>query len=194
MQTRSLSTALRENNGAAVSANVNSIAISGAQQIVSPGAALSQGLAPEADGMSGTVNCDAAGCTYNMYMISGFTYNGSIRSTDEGGGKKVVADLTIKGTTTAGGSGTQTIDWRISGTLTVTPTLINGSLSSNGTGSISGAQSFSYVYTNLVQYNNVAIDATGTPTGGSIYARWSIQVNGMSQGAQAWEGTVTFPR
>jgi hypothetical protein len=36
------------------------------------------------------------------------------------------------------------------------------------------------------------------PTSGSIYARWSIVIDGAgiggsSGGNQAWEGTVTFP-
>lgn len=193
-QTQAMVTALRGNDGNSLSANVNSVAISGAQQIVSPGAALRAALEP-AQATSGTVTCDAGGCTYDQYMVGGYTYNGFIHATDQGDGKQVVADLTIQGSGAA--TSGQTINWHIWGNVTVTSTSINGSLESSGTGTVDGAgaggSTFSYEYSNLVQYNNVTIDGTGAPTGGSIYARWSVTVDGLPMASQAWEGTVTFP-
>jgi hypothetical protein len=203
MQTAGIQTALMRMDGASLSGNVNSIAISGAQQIVTPqvGAALVvlQQAQTTTPGTSGSVNCDMAGCTYNMFMAGGFTYNGSIKSADDAGGKKVTADLTIKGMVTAPGSGAQSIDWKITGAVTVSATAINGSLQSSGTGTISGIMqpgapsSLSYTYFNQVKYNNVTLSGS-MATGGSIYAKWAITVANVPQGSQAWEGTVTFPQ
>lgn len=201
-QTVSMQSALMRMDGASLSGNVNSIAIGGAQQIVRPsvGQALTvlQQAQTTTPGTSGSVNCDATGCTYNMYMAAGFTYNGSIRGADAaGGGKVVTADLNIKGALASSGIA-QTIDWKITGAVTVTPTSIVGELQSTGTGSISGIVSpgapnnFSYQYFNLVKYNNLTL-ASGAATGGSIYAKWAITVAGVPQGSQAYEGTVNFP-
>lgn len=202
MQTAGIQTSLMAMNGAALSGNVNSIAVSGAQQIVqpNPGAALvvlSQ--AQTTPGDTNAIKCDAAGCTYNNYMAGGFTYNGSIKSAAAGEAKQVTADLTIKGTVAQGGP-TQTIDWKITGGLTVTATSINGSLQSSGTGTIMGLNqpgvpnNLSYVYFNQVKYNAVVLSGTSA-TAGSIYAKWAITINGApAQANQAWEGTVTFPQ
>jgi hypothetical protein len=201
-QTVSMQTALMRMDGASLSGNVNAIAISGAQQIVSPAAGQALTVLQQAQtttpGTSGSVNCDAAGCTYNMFMVSGFTYNGSIKGADEGGGKKVTADLSIKGSVAASGVG-ETIDYKITGAVTVTPTSINGALQSTGAGTISGINtpgapnSISYQHFNQVKYNNLTL-ANGLATGGSMYAKWAITIANVPQGSQAYEGTVTFPQ
>jgi hypothetical protein len=199
-QAAGIQAALMAKNGAALSGNVNSIAISGAQQIANP--TVGQALmvleqAQTAGGTSGNVTCDEAGCTYNMFMAAGFTYNGSIKSADAAGGKHVTTDLTIKGSTGQGGFA-QTIDWKITGGLDVSATNINGDLQSTGTGTISGITtpgapgSISYSYFNQVRFNTVAI-ANGVASSGSVYGRWSITVPQAPAGSQAYEATVTFP-
>lgn len=193
--TTGLVMALKASDGATLSGKVSAIATAGAQRIVHPG----HGLSPQAgmpvtiSGTSGTATCDATGCTYADFMVGGFTYNGSIEATQQATGTSVVADMTYKGSVTTAGSGGETLDWMISGTLVISPTSINGSLQSTGSGHIaSDGQTLDYTYDDLVQYNDVTIDASGTATGGSIYARWSATFTGSAQGSQSWEGTVSF--
>jgi hypothetical protein len=202
MQTVAMQAALEAHDGASLSGQVNSVAISGAQQMVSPAAVvkaltvLSQ--AQTATGTSGTVNCDSAGCTYDKFMVSGFTYNGSITSADAGGGaKKVTANLTMKGSIASGGP-SQTIDWTITGNTTISATSVDGFFQSTGSGTLSGLNtpgapsSISYTYFNQVKYQAVAL-ASGNATGGSMYGKWGITVANVAGASQAWDGTVTFP-
>jgi hypothetical protein len=200
-QASGIQTALMSKNGAQLSGNVNAIAISGAQQIVSPAVGQALTVLEQAQtsntGTSGTVNCDDSGCTYNMFMAAGFTYNGSIKSADAAGGKHVTTDLTIKGNVASTGVA-ETIDWKISGALDVSATSINGDLQSTGTGNISGLNvpgapsSIAYSYFNEVRFNTVGL-SNGVANSGSLYARWSITVPQVPQGSQAYDGTVTFP-
>lgn len=193
METQGMVTALNNNDGSALQGNVISIANTGAQRIVQPAGQALTASALRSAQTSGTVNCDMTGCTYDNYVVGPYTINGGITSTNEGDGKKVTANLTYEGSTAG-----QTFSWSITGEVTVLPGSIDGSLGSEGTGTIDGSMTggqgtITYHYTNLVEYNNVTLDGSGVPTGGSIHASWSITVDGVQGGNQAYEGTVTFP-
>jgi len=198
MQTTAMQTSAKNMDGTTLSANVQQVSISGAQQIVKPTMGITVPALPPFQVEPGAVapaaapdgvTCDASGCTYTNYMAGGYTYDGSIKSTADGsGGYQIVADLTLKGSMAG-----QAIDWTIKGDVTVTATSIKGQLGSDGTGTVMGGPggSISYKYSNLVKYNDVVL-TEGKATGGSIYAKWAVEVTGVPQGSQSWEGTVEF--
>jgi hypothetical protein len=202
MQTLAMQAAIQSKDGAGLSGEVNSVAVSGAQEMVQP-KQLSQALtalprAQTAAGTSGTVDCDGNGCSYKNFMVGGFTYNGTVTSSDAGAGAhKVVADLSIKGGINAGGFG-ETVDLKITGNTTMSPTLIDGFFQSSGSGSVSGIStpgapsSISYTHFNQVKYKGVAIN-NGNASSGSMYGKWAMIVSNIPEGSQAWEGTITLP-
>jgi hypothetical protein len=195
--TLSMRTDLMNASGANVAGQVQSVAISGATQMITPktGAALTVFPQAGTTGTSGTVTCDAAGCTYDQFVLGGLTYNGGVKSADAGSGaRKVTANLTMKGTV-GGGGASETIDWTITGDCSISATAINGFFESTGSGTVSapGAPKLSYTHFNQVKFNSVSV-ASGVASGGSMYGKWAISVNGTTAGSQAWEGTVTFPQ
>lgn len=203
-KTASLVAALKTSDGGRLSASVEAIATTGPQQIAMAGRGLAPASTPPAGGQpvtvagtSGSVSCDGTGCSYDMFSVGGFTYNGGITASTAGDTTTVVANISVQGSVSGSGpsgSASETVNWMISGTLTITPTSINGSLESSGSGDItSSSGKVSYEYENLIEYDHVTLDGSAKPTGGSVHARWSVTVSGSAQGSQAWEATVSFP-
>lgn len=198
-QTASVKTAVEAGNGESLSNNVIGLGLSGAQQIVSPGA--SALTLEQAQTTSGTVTCDDTGCVYNKYTTESvnqtIVMDGSVKSSKAGDVTTVAMDLTLKVTTNAQGIN-QVINYDLNGTIKISPTMIDGSFTCEGTGKLDGVQgapggsSISYQYYNQIKYNAVVLSGSSA-TGGSIYAKWAITISGAPQGNQAWEGTVTFP-
>lgn len=196
--TGSLKTAVEGGDGSNLSGATISLGLSGAQQIVQPGAAASALTAvmsalsqPGPNG--GTVDCTETGCVYADYKTGTTTLNGSVKSAKAGDTTTVTADLTIKQPSQTAQQGD--VNWKVSGSIDFGAGSIDGQLTSTAKSSITyGGQTISYDYFNLIDYRALVIGATGAATGGEIYAKWAITVAGVPQGSQAYDGTVKFPQ
>lgn len=162
------------------------------QSIVSPSAPAGKliGLAPATlpkseilAAITGTANCTPTGCTFTNYGDDTpgnmWTINGTIGKS----GDTISFDLTYDVT-----SGGTSVDWTIDGAVTVTPSMIDGDVSS--TGSTNAGAGGNVNWDVDVSYNAVQLDGAGCPIGGSITAATSYEVGG--QGVYNVEGTVTF--
>jgi len=197
LQTASLVQSLNAMNGAALSNAVVGLALSGPQQIVSGSAAstaLIQRAVSEPGPAGGTVTCDAAGCVYEHYKtevsgVSTIEMDGSVRATKAGDVTTVALDMNLKSDLTQNGL-TQTANYDLSGAIDISATMIDGELTTDGTGQASfSGQNYSYKYFEQLKYQVVALATDGTPNGGSIYAKWATTAAGKTQG---YEGTATF--
>ncbi|HVV85851.1 MAG TPA: hypothetical protein VHE35_22485 [Kofleriaceae bacterium] len=161
------------------------------QGIVSPSAPAGrlEGLAPDhlprslvSSAATGTANCTAAGCTFDHFGDdtpgNGWTIDGSISKS----GDTITFDLTYDVT-----SGGATVDWSIDGSVTVTATSIDGSVHSKGTSSSGPAGGVSWDVS--VDYQNVQLDGSGCPIGGSIHASTAYD---FAAGSYDVAGDVTF--
>ena len=185
-----LSASLQGNDGSAVANQVMALGMSGPQQIAmmpaGPAAVIrSAASVPGPNG--GSVDCTATGCLYDQYASSTgatFVMDGSILTSLAGELAAVTVDLDI--TMDTGGVAQA---WVLSGGLDVSPALLDGTLTNNGTGHLTAqGQNVSYKYYEELTYNAVTLTG-GQPTGGSVFAKWSMTVQGQTYGAQA---TMTF--
>ncbi|HEX2657425.1 MAG TPA: hypothetical protein VHU40_04105 [Polyangia bacterium] len=203
MQTVSMKTALAAMDGATLSGNVEVVGLTGAQSLVQPSVAAQTEAPPIpfqpaaaaiAGPNGGTVDCTAAGCVYNKYTSGTGTavvvFDGSILATGTADKTVVTSDLTI----TENLSGMGNVDFDITGSLTFTPTTIDGDLKSVGHYALAMAgANLTYDYFNEIKYTALIVPAGATtPTGGSIYAKWGITVAGLPQASQAYEGTLKY--
>jgi hypothetical protein len=200
-ETSSLVDSLNAGDGQGMSDTVVAVSLSGAQQIVSPpagaGAFVTRASAETITGPGGgTADCDATGCVYHDYVEDtdpeAFTMNGSVKATASGEVTHIKVDIDM----TAIQNGTP-LKFTIDGDLDVSPTLIDGQLTANGSAKAAaqqGVPTITYNYYQQVKYNAVTL-SDGTPTGGSIYAKWGITLSGIpgaEQANQVYDGTVTF--
>lgn len=197
-QASDMTAALLARNGAGLSSSAMSLSTSANSVVTAaPGQPLT--AANTAATTSGTATCDDVGCTYTDFNAgSGFVFNGYVRAADAGSDtKRVTWDLSIKGTGLGSSiSGLSTFDYKATGDIILSATSINGQASGSWSGGISeGGQNISYKYSSLIKFQSVTLDGSKCPTGGSVYAKWSIEVSGV-QGAQnasqAYDGTHTF--
>lgn len=184
--TVSLSSSLQAGDGASLSNNVMGLGMSGPQLIAPqpvPGAALIARAAAVPGPAGGTVDCTATGCIYDNYTTDAggsFVMDGSVLTSASGSTTTVTVDLDITANT-----GGVMQDWSMTGSLDVSPTLIDGTLKNNGSGHLSAqGQNINYTYYEELTYNNVTL-SNGQPTGGSIFAKWSYNFAGQTVGAQA---------
>jgi len=185
--------ALNSMNGDQAASAVQSMTSAG-QSIVSPqgaGRELPVGLLPDhfpknlgGSATTGTAECTASGCTFTSYGddVAGWSIDGTITKS----GDTTTFDLDYHVT-----SGGMPLDWTIDGTVTITATLIDGSVHSHGTTSLeggSGVPSGDLEWDTKVDYESIVI-TDGCATGGSIHAEVSYKYAGQSQASQ---GTATF--
>lgn len=204
MQASGLNAAVASGSGDAVAGSAVSLSNS-AMGAVMPGAARSGveldmvgviNAEPE-DGTTGTKDCTMAGCTFKDYGTQGgFTITGSVTSSDAGDGiKKVVWDLTGKGSQSQSSGGFTNVDYTYNwnGDLTVSPTAVNGAAGGvgRGKGSAQGT-TFTFDSGSIMKFKDV-VTMNGCATGGSVYAKtWQIvKASGQGQ-SMAWEATHNF--
>jgi|SRR4051794_31130135 hypothetical protein len=197
LETASLVQSLNAMDGEGLSGSVMGLALSGPQEIVSGSTAATaaiQRALTEPGPSGGTVNCDASGCVYDHYAdntagIGTITMDGSVRATKAGDVTTIVLDMNLKADISQDGL-TETVNYDLSGHIDVSATMIDGVLTNNGSGHASfSGQNISYTYFEQLKYQMVTLAADGSPSGGSIYAKWAITTQGQTQG---YEGTVTF--
>jgi hypothetical protein len=138
---------------------------------------------------TGTCECTADSCHFVDCSESGITINGDISKS----GDTYTWDLSI----TIEGDATLSLDWNMSGEITVTPTLIDGRLSTDGHGTIDYEGTHGeYDYDIDVAYNAIGLSDCG-PSSGSIEAlvAYSVDVSGPNGSASedfSGRGTVSF--
>jgi|GEM_PF-7019247 len=203
MQTLSMKSAVETMDGATLSANVESVGLTGATLLVSPAtAALTEAppipfhpaAAVIAGPSGGTVDCNAAGCTYAKYTTGTGTatvvFDGKVVSTTAAGKTTVTSDLVISEDL----SGMGKVDYDITGSLNFTATTIDGDLKSVGHfAQAAQGLNLTYDYYNEIKYTLLTVAAgAAKPTAGSIYAKWGVTVAGIPGASQAYEGTLTY--
>jgi len=152
-----------------------------AQGIVTldPGAAQRIEQTPGGNAM-GTCDCDASGCTYTDCGddAGAWTMNGTISISGD------TTDIDLMMVTNSAGL---MYTWDYDGSITITDTMISGSLSGDGAVSTMGVD---IDWSWDVDYNDVELDAQKCPIGGSVDA--SVSYSTGSEGDFSGSGTVTF--
>ena len=135
--------------------------------------------------------CTATGCTFNNCGGSSARGTWTINGTIMVSGDTYTFDLDYHIVTSG-------VDyaWTIDGSLTLTATSIDGSMTSKGHGTVNTmGYNFSYDYDVSTDFNMVVLDGQSCPTGGSIHSEVSYSTSGV-QGGEAGnyhvQGTVTF--
>ncbi len=182
--------ALATSDGGSAAAAVAAMTAAG-QGIVSPAAPGGRliGLAPDhlprplvSSAATGTANCTPTGCTFTNFGDdtpgNAWTIDGTISKA----GDTITFDLSYDVT-----SGGTTVAWTIDGAVTVTTTSLDGSIHSTGTSSGGAGGNVSWDVD--VDYQDVQLDGSGCPIGGSVHGATSYE---FGPGGYAVEGTVTF--
>lgn len=177
-----------QGNGAAAALNATG---SAAQTIVQPQAAtqritetlanvIAMATKPElANAAPGDCICDANGCTFDQCgMGTGFVTNGSI--TKSGDTYTFDVDMVVS---SAGIEYT----WAYAGMLTITETLIDGTLGADGSGTLSSA-GINYTFNWDVTYNDVTLDTSGCAIGGTMDASAAYSISNSPGG---YNGSVS---
>lgn len=146
---------------------------------------------------AGSPACDDKKCVFSNYGVGGQSMNGKFEYADEGDGKRVKWDLTVKaaniGGAAPGVSVTGGLEYTGSGDILVSATKLEGTSTtkSNFSGMAQGQNVKSSSET-LVKYKAVVL-TNGQATGGSLYAKWKAEgSSGGQSGGQAYEGTIEF--
>jgi hypothetical protein len=187
-QVGAVSTTMTAMNGGGAAAAVQSMTSAG-QSIVTPAQAQRLiGLMSDHEkgailNATGTADCTPTMCTFTSYGDTGFTINGTISRSGDAHTFDLTYDIISAGTT---------LHWEIDGTVTVTASLVDGNVHSHGVTMVEGgsAAGVNVTWDVTVDYNDIARDAQGCPTGGSVHAVTAYSVNGMT-GFDV-EGTATF--
>jgi hypothetical protein len=131
--------------------------------------------------VSGTTNGTNGSATFNNCTSGSATLNGSASKN----GDTYTANLTL---TFSAGVGGATLSGTVGymGTLTVTPTLVSGSLTVNINLSYQGT---SYALNVTATFDDVALCANGLPTGGVLHATGQGSV---AAGSYSGSATATF--
>ena len=135
--------------------------------------------------LTGTATCDATGCIYDGFgddsESGSYRIDGFIRHT----GDTFAVDLTFTLT-----SAEYTFDWTIDGSITVTPTLIDGEIHSHGS---SRGDGYAISWDVDLDYDAIGLDAGGCPVSGRLAAQVAYEVSGEGgRGSFAVAGAVRF--
>jgi hypothetical protein len=135
---------------------------------------------------TGTVMCTPTTCTFESYgddsTTAGYIVDGSISTS----GDTYTFDVTYTIQTTM-----STLDWRITGPVTVTDTSVSGSIHSVGdTSGETMMGGYDVSWDVAVDYDEIMLDTTGCPVDGTVQAEASYTVNGMA--AYDVAGEVAF--
>jgi hypothetical protein len=184
-QVGSIATAFDSGDGAAAAGAVFSMGAS-AQSILTPSAETARQLGG-VRAATGTCECDASGCTFVDCGDSGWTINGSLGV--DGDTYAIDLDLDVNSAGLAWA-------WSYDGEITVTPTLIDGSLSGEGGGEFTNQQDGSSIeldFTWAVDYNDIELDGSSCAVGGSLDAEVSYSASGSNgSGSYSGSGHVDF--
>jgi hypothetical protein len=142
---------------------------------------------PPAGAGAGTCTCEADGCTFDGCGDAGGTW--SVDGTIDVDGDNITFDLQL-----AVAIGGQSLDWHYQGDLTVNETLIDGSASGDGSGSFSAeGESVELDWSWELDCNEITLNDSGCPTGGSLDASVSYDVSGSSgEGSFSGSASVAF--
>lgn len=135
--------------------------------------------------VTGSANCTPTSCTFDNYGDSedgeSFLLNGTI-SWD---GTTLSVDLTFDIT----GDGV-TVSWQEQGMVTITPTLIDGSIHSKGS---ANAQGESGSWDISVDYESIGLDSSGCPISGALGVSVDVSVSGSQDSGQySGDATIDF--
>jgi hypothetical protein len=142
-------------------------------------------IVPSRAAVTGTCICDADSCTFENCGEDGtWSVDGSI----EVDGDHITFDLDL-----AVAFGGSSLDWQYQGDLTVNETLIDGSVSGDGSGSFSAeGETVELDWSWELDCNEITLD-DGCPTGGSLDASVSYDVSGSSgEGSFSGSASVAF--
>lgn len=183
--------AIRNGNGEQSASGVLALAAAGQTLVIPAGAGALQappiGLVPRSFGrpVVGTATCDDTGCVYDNFGDDGeygsYRINGFIRHT----GDTFAIDITFSVT-----SAEYTFDWTIDGSITVTPTLIDGEIHSHGASRGDGAV---VSWDVDLDYDAIGLDGSGCPISGRLAVQVAYDVSGESgSGSFAAAGAMRF--
>lgn len=136
--------------------------------------------------VDGDCTCTPTGCTFNMCGSAGFMISGTIGIS----GDTYTFDLHLNGAIAG-----VTWNYTYAGSLTVSATMINGSFSSMGDGTIdSGGMHYAYSFDTSLDIDAITLDASGCAVGGSMTIAVSYSVTGPNSGSGNYSGrgTATF--
>ena len=133
------------------------------------------------ESFTGSATCTPDACTFDHYgdadQYGSYEINGSISRS----GDTLSFDLTLDVVATSG-----SLHWTLDGSLTVTPSLIDGSVHSHGTAS---STMYQVTWDVDVDYQAIGLDASGCAVSGALAASVSMQDGSASYAAA---GTIHF--
>jgi len=186
--------AIRNGSGEESASGVLALTAVGQSLVIPSGAGYLQappiGLVPRSwssdrTALVGTATCDATGCVYDNFgddsEYGSYRINGFIRHT----GDTFAVDLTFTLT-----SAEYTFDWTIDGSITLTPTLIDGDIHSHGS---STGEGYAISWDVDLDYDAIGVDGSGCPISGRLAAQVAYDVSGEGgRGTFAVAGAVRF--
>ena len=184
--------AIRNGSGEESASGVLGLAAAGQTLVIPSGAGYLQappiGLIPRTltrTALTGTASCDDTGCVYDNYgddsEYGSYRINGFIRHS----GDTFSIDITFSLT-----SAEYTFDWTIDGSITVTPTLIDGEIHSHGASRGDGS---AVSWDVDLDYDAIGLDGSGCPVSGRLAVQVAYDVSGEGgSGSFAAAGAVRF--
>lgn len=185
MQTASVGAALEDADGAAAASSVFALGAAAQSIVTVAPEGVARALDAGVSSLDGDCSCTATACTFDDCGDSQFSMSGSISRS----GDTYSFDLTV-----VADSFGFSYTWAYSGSLTITPTLLSGSLEGSGDGVFDDQQGgqLTVSWGWSVDYNDVVLEA-GCPVGGSVDASVSYQAAAQGgQGSFKGSGSVSF--
>jgi len=138
--------------------------------------------------LTGSAACTESGCTFvdlgDDTEFGSYRINGSIQRT----GDLLTFDLTYDLTLDS-----LVFHWDMDGRITVTPTLIDGEIHSNGNAEVtSEGESYAVSWGFDVIYDRIVLDDGGCPIGGSLSATVAYELSGATAGGYHAGGSLRF--
>lgn len=187
-------------NGMAAASAVQAMTSAGQSLVAPSGQAGRQlGLLPAsfprpdiANAIGGTATCTADQCTFTGFGDDTPGNSWSIDGTIKHAGDTTTFNLDYQ----VNNSGAAIV-WHIDGDVTVSATLIDGTVHSNGKTDVTamnGNPSVNVTYDTTVDYNQITLDAQGCATGGDLHATvsYNVKAGGQSGGSYNVQGGAKF--
>jgi hypothetical protein len=138
--------------------------------------------------LTGSAECTESGCTFVDFgddtPSGSYRINGSIQRT----GDTLVFDLTYDIT-----SSELVFHWRMDGSLTVTPSLIDGEIHSSGDARLTHeGEDYEVGWDFDIDYDRIGLDGTGCPVSGGLSATVAYSVSGAQSGSYRAAASLRF--
>lgn len=188
-QTTEITAAIESGDGGSAAAAMFSLNGTASAIVTLDPSAGARLVAPDRRNLVGDCQCDSSGCQFTACGDDNGTF--VVDGTIEISGDSYTFDLSMELAYIG-----QEWQWDYDGALTVTDTLLDGTLDGVGTGTFTNPQDQSTVEFDWswgLEYNDVALDVVGCAIGGSVDAQVSYSVGGSgAAGNFSGSGHVEF--